>query len=318
MGVAGTVYPVDGRAAAFALRPPGHRAAAVFSAVHRLLAAITEAFPAANRWATVSYLFLGLGISFKIMPVIFVPFLLLADFWAAGGMWRLAGRVLALAIGALGRFWSTFRRRAGAFSRFSSIIPNAASLDSIWSSIMLVAAKFGVPCNVIQFVRGWNLAATGAAAQNRLERLAAGDGRCFWALGAAVRPAIRPAAGARHRHLVLVNSVVLSHVFSPQYLNWLMPLALLLALNIFPPHWTSGRGFAVLVVAIVGISSWLFPYHYMTQFIALQVLPVSLSVVRSTCLVGLALLLNLAFFAKYGLVSWQTERTAPAGLALAT
>ena len=63
----------------------------------------------------------------------------------------------------------------------------------------------------------------------------------------------------------------------------------------------------MLVVAILGISTWLFPHHYL-QFIALEVLPVSLSVVRSACLVALALMLNFAFFAKYGLVPWQTER----------
>ena len=71
--------------------------------------------PAANRWATASYLFLGLGISLKIMPLIFVPFLLLADLWAAGGARRFAGRFMPRyrhggavfglhPIGGLGRF----------------------------------------------------------------------------------------------------------------------------------------------------------------------------------------------------------------------
>ncbi len=53
--------------------------------------------PRANLWAVASYGFLGLGISFKIIPVIFVPYLLLADLWAAGSVWRFLSRVLALA-----------------------------------------------------------------------------------------------------------------------------------------------------------------------------------------------------------------------------
>ena len=46
--------------------------------------------PAADRWAAASYLFLGLGISFKIMPVIFVPYLLLADLRAMASAWQFA------------------------------------------------------------------------------------------------------------------------------------------------------------------------------------------------------------------------------------
>ena len=72
----------------------------------------------------------------------------------------------------------------------------------------------------------------------------------------------------------------------------------------------------MLVVAILGISSWLFPYHFMRQLTALQTLPVFLCLTRSGCLVGLALLLNARFFAKYGLVPWRIDRAAPGPLAV--
>ena len=61
------------------------------------------------------------------------------------------------------------------------------------------------------------------------------------------------------RELALVNCTVLSHYISPQYLNWLLPLALLLALNIFPHGWAIWSGFAVLAIVIVGIFSCCFP-----------------------------------------------------------
>ena len=42
--------------------------------------------------------------------------------------------------------------------------------------------------------------------------------------------------------LALLNITVLAHVISPQYLNWLLPLAILLALSTLPGAWVSGAG----------------------------------------------------------------------------
>jgi hypothetical protein len=72
-----------------------------------------------------------------------------------------------------------------------------------------------------------------------------------------------------------------------------------LAMNIFPRGWAIWCVFAVLVAGIVGISSWLFPYHF-DELIKLDTLPVDLCMTRSACLVGLALLLDIRFFATYG------------------
>ena len=96
--------------------------------------------------------------------------------------------------------------------------------------------------------------ASGARAQNRLERRDADDGGVVWTVGAFALEAIRPTAGVDTAILVLVNSTVLSHVYSPQYLNWLLPLALLLAVNILPRNWIVWSVFVILISAIVGIS----------------------------------------------------------------
>ena len=108
-----------------------------------------EKSSAANLWAMASYLFLGLGISYKIMPVIFVPFLLLADWWAAGSAWKLAGRVFSLAVGALGPFLVYVPAAGwGVLTLFKYHSERGTNLELIWSSIMLAAARFGVPCSV--------------------------------------------------------------------------------------------------------------------------------------------------------------------------
>ena len=75
-------------------------------------------------------------------------------------------------------------------------------------------------------------------------------------------------------------------------------------------------GFAALVVGSVGISDWLYPYHYV-PFIKLETLPVMLAVTRNACLVGMAGLLTVCFFGRYGLVPWRTGKPAAGALATA-
>ena len=109
-------------------------------------------------WGVAGYLFLGLGISFKLMPLFFVPFLLLADVWAAGSLWRFVGRVLALAVGAVGPFLVHIPSAGwGLFKLFQYHSERGTHMESIWSSIMLVAAAFGVPCRVAHSHGGFNL-----------------------------------------------------------------------------------------------------------------------------------------------------------------
>ncbi len=273
---------------------------------------------AANLWATASYLFLGLGISFKIVPVIFVPFLLLADVWASGSVLRFAGRFLALAVGTLVPFLVYIPSAGwGVATLFQYHSERGTHLESIWSSIMLVAAKFGVPCSTYNSYGGWNLAgdwSTPLKTVSSVAMVASAAAVGLWALLRGNRFDRRLALDTAI--LVLVNTSVLSHVYSPQYLIWLMPLALLLAINIFPRHWTIWLAFAVLAVAIVGISGWLFPYLY-PALIKLQWLPVVLTITRSVCLVLFALLMNIPFFVKYGFIPWRAGKPAPDALALA-
>ena len=170
---------------------------------------------------------------------------------------------------------------------------------------MLVAAKFGVPCEPYVSHWGWNLAGDWSETLKTISSvslLAMAASFGLWAL--LLRQAIQPAAALDTAILVLYNCTLLSHVFSPQYLNWLMPLAVLLALNIFPRSLALWSLLAALVVAIVGISSWLFPYHW-HEFRLLQAPEVDVAVIRCACLVALGLLLNIAFFARYGLVPWR-------------
>ncbi|HEX4142368.1 MAG TPA: hypothetical protein VHY91_02365 [Pirellulales bacterium] len=278
-----------------------------------------ESSPAASRWAIASYLFLGLAISFKITPVVLVPFLLLAEVWAAGGAVRLAGRVLSLAAGAVGPFLVHMTSAGGGvFKVFQFHAERGTHLESTWGSIMLAARAFGFPCRVVYVPGSYNLesdwsSALKVASTVCLFIMAASVG--LWALWRARRFDRRTALDAAI--LVLFNTTVLAHVFSPQYLIWLMPLGMLLALSVFPRSAALWCAFAVLAVAIMGLSSWLYPNHYVGMFTALQMWPVAIAVIRSACLAAMALLLNVGFFTRYGLVASRSESSAPHEMAVA-
>ena len=94
---------------------------------------------------------------------------------------------------------------------------------------------------------------------------------------------------------------MLSTVYSPQYLNWLLPISLLLAMSVLPKRWAAWCAFAALAIVIVGVSSWLYPWHYDKGLVELAALPVAMSEIRSACLVALALGLSICFFVRHGL-----------------
>ena len=272
-----------------------------------------EAAAAATAWDLAGYLTLGLGISFKIMPVVFAPFLLLADWRARGGSSRFASCCLLLFLGAIGPFllemasagWSVLRL-------FQYHGERDIHLESLWASIVLLAAKFGLPCQIVFSHGGFDLSSPWSGALKTVSSVALVAMASFfglWALWLGKRFDRRVAFDTAY--LVLINAVVLAKVYSPQYLTWTVPLALLLALDVFPPRRLAWGGFAALVVLIVGISAWIFPHHY-PKFLALEALPVDLLITRSACLVALAFLLNVAFFCHFGLAPWGSGPTRSA------
>lgn len=252
----------------------------------------------AGYWAATSYLFLGLGISFKIVPVVFVPFLLMADLRAIGFSRPLAWRVLLLAIGALGPFLIYAPSAGwGVMGLFRYHGERGINLESTWGSLMLAAMAFGVQCKAIESHISYDLIGPWSDALKILSSIAPLLAGALLGLWAALRGRQfdrRLALDAAI--LALVNSVVLSNVYSSYYANWLLPLALLLALNTLSPSWIRWCGFAVLVAAICAISGWLVPSHYHVGLATLETVPVAFCVIRSACLVGLAAVLNWEFF----------------------
>jgi hypothetical protein len=268
-----------------------------------------EPSPLTDRWACASYLFLGLGFSFKILSILWVPFLLVADWQATKSAWKMTQRLAWLAVGAAGPFLIQARTSGwSVFFPFRHHGERGIQMESVWGSVLLIARRLGVPCEVTHSHGGFNL--TGELAPTMkivaiASVLTTGLSLGIWALLRGRR--FDRSMALDCAYLALINSIVLATVFSPQYLDWIVPISLLLALSVLPKHWAAWCAFAVPIVAALAISSWLFPYHYRDDqgLVKLGALAVLLSEIRSGCLLALAFGLSVGFFAKYGLMPWH-------------
>jgi hypothetical protein len=104
--------------------------------------------------------------------------------------------------------------------------------------------------------------------------------------------------------LILAADIMLSNVLSLQYFIWAIPLALLLAVEIMSDAFAARWIFMGLLVIVVTLTTWIFPYHYLSgseESYALVVLP--LDGVR-TVPEGAAIVLIVRNFTYVGIMIW--------------
>ena len=116
-----------------------------------------EADGATDRWAMASYFCLGLGASFKIIPILFAPFLILADLWAVRSRGKIARRAAALAAG-LGPFAiQACVSGPAVLYLFQYHCEREIHIESVWGSVMLAARHWGYPCTSLLSHASWVL-----------------------------------------------------------------------------------------------------------------------------------------------------------------
>jgi hypothetical protein len=173
-------------------------------------------------------------------------------------------------------------------------------IESIWASIPMMGWKFGFGGRIVPKFGSYETESRWSEAllqTSKVAILATAVGLGLWAIRRGKRSDRRLALDTAI--LVVIDATILSKVFSPQYLLWFVPLAMLLALNLFSDKRVLWCRFAALVIPILGITDWLFPTHY-GAFLSLADLALALIVIRCLLLVALLPLFNGAFFAKYG------------------
>lgn len=218
-------------------------------------------------WAIASYAALGLGISYKLVPVLMVPFVLLCE-WRT---WRRTPRQasmllgpIALAITALGPF-VYYYIRAGKDLRnmFDYHSLRGVQVESTYSSLMMLLE----PTRSLQAYHdfgSWNLGGrwesffVTASPWITIGLLGLLGLRCLlyeWSGSVFDR-----SVAYRFACVVLPVAAATSKVLSPQYFLWLLPLLILAAVEYVDRRRFVWHAAAVLVICAA--STFLFPFHY--------------------------------------------------------
>ena len=216
-------------------------------------------------WSTAAYLMLGLGISFKLVPVICVPFLLLADWYAPQRSLRWTVGLASLIVAAGLPFLIQYIISGPAL--FTFIIFHSGrgiAVESLFSTLMILAdATFHIPAYPVTGAGGPELSgalSTPMILVSNVLMCGLLGGTWLWAV--LRRGNILLQDGYRLACFVMAGAVILSKVFSPQYLIWSIPLMVLLAIDLFPPRKICFWMLTVLLVIIAALTTWIFPYHF--------------------------------------------------------
>jgi hypothetical protein len=218
-------------------------------------------------WAAVAYGLLGLGISYKLIPVIVIPFLLLADWHASRRAVRLLSGTIALSAAAIFPFLIQYLISDPAvFDLFKFHSERGIQIESLYSTFMMFGSLAGWEVFVLNTHGAFNLAGDLSKLMITLSNvllLLFLASIWFWLF---FRPSeLQRSNGYRAVCFTVVGSVILSKVLSPQYFIWALPMSLLLAAELFPPSRTKPWILTVLWVLVAVLSTWLFPYHYFSK-----------------------------------------------------
>ncbi|MCE9606721.1 MAG: hypothetical protein K8U03_17665 [Planctomycetia bacterium] len=231
-----------------------------------------EGGPKTVAWSAAAYAALGIGISFKLIPVLLVPFALLCDFYALlrpPRRWSLLVGPAVLVVTAAAPFayyyviagddlWRMFK--------FHSV--RGVQIESSYATLMMLLEPASELFCYFDY-GSWNLG-------GKLEQpmLVASTWTLLVALAAlGLRSLLSPTIGETYDRtasyrmacVVIPFATLLAKVFSVQYLLWAMPMLLLGAAERF-----SRRGYIatiVLAVAACAMTGYLYPYHYLDHMV---------------------------------------------------
>jgi protein O-mannosyl-transferase len=217
-------------------------------------------------WSGAAMLFLGLGFSHKLMPLVAAPFLLLGG-WRGPDRWRrTAVGVCGLLLGVAGPFAIQYAVSGpGVFALFGRHARREIQVESLYSTLMWIGSLFGNSVSVSLFRedRSCCIFGDGAGAMKTLSTVLL----CGFLGGTWLWAALRRARFGKNEALAVAcytlgACVVFSKVLSPQYFVWSIPMLLLAAVEALPEEGSPRWVLTGLLVIVAGLTTWLFPYHY--------------------------------------------------------
>ena len=189
--------------------------------------------PNASWWLAGAYVAAGLGTAYKLFPAVVAPFFLVSEL-VTGARFRSVIQRLALFAGVAAgpvalTYWHIGRP---AFSFLGYHGARGLEIGSTWASVMWLLSLTGHPVEVVIRFGSWELAGEAEAAVSRVASLSmvlVPSLLAVWAL--ILRGRFDTERAYAQAALALAGVVVVSKVFSPQFLLWAIPAIALAALE---------------------------------------------------------------------------------------
>jgi 4-amino-4-deoxy-L-arabinose transferase-like glycosyltransferase len=217
----------------------------------------------ASVWRLASYAVLGLSVAYKLIPILMLPYLLLAD-WQARPRVRVWPGVISFTAALAIPFLLLYPSAGTAPLQFLEYHrERGIQVESIYATLLTASSWLGVATKVVYTHAADEVDSAWAPAMKTLASVFLGGllaGTGFWCL-AQGRGFDRERAW-RCAALAVLGAVALSPILSPQYFIWALPLALLVAAAVLPADGRSWRHFAVGVVVVGVLTMLVFPCTY--------------------------------------------------------
>lgn len=221
-------------------------------------------------WSALGYAALGFGISFKLIPLLLVPFPLWTDALRLRRTprdWRLLlGPVVlaATAVGPYAYYYATVGDDLGRMFRYHSV--RGVEIESVAATVMML----GEPRDALRpyyDYGSWNLGGAWERPLVRLTNYVLLAGLGLLGLRALSAPRIDGrydgAAAYRLACVTIPFALVAAKVFSVQYLLWGLPLVILAAAEFRSERLF--RGIVVACLVMAALTSFIFPFHFVDQ-----------------------------------------------------
>jgi hypothetical protein len=216
-------------------------------------------------WSTAAYTLLGLGVSYKLVPIIVVPLVLLGDWKTPRQTMRLVMGMLAFLAAAGLPFLIQYQiSGAAVFSFMQFHSERGIQVESLYSTLMSIGTLLGWDAFIIFSHGAYNIGGDLSKLMITLSSvvlLLFLGLNWFWLLFRSVES--RRLESFRVACYVLFATVILSRVLSPQYFLWAFPMSLLFAVETFPQKSLAPWVLAGLWLMLAVLATWLFPYHYL-------------------------------------------------------
>lgn len=221
-------------------------------------------------WMIVGYAALGFGVSYKLIPVLLVPFSVWADVVRMARKpraWRLLWGWAMLVVAAVGPFayyYSAVGNDLGRMFQYHSV--RGVEIESVAATAMMIGEKRADLGPYFDY-GSWNLS-------GRWERplVTASTFILLGLLGVlGLRAVAAPFVGERYDRaaayrfacVAIAAALVAAKVFSVQYLCWGLPLLILAAADLCRER--SFRGIVVASVFMAALTAFIFPCHFVDQ-----------------------------------------------------